>query len=158
MTGRTAWRALLDEPLRLAQVAAVSPSGVPLLGSQWFVFESDRFWFTSQQGSPLVTAASAGKEVAVIVDEFRPPQILQIRVRGAGSVHEHDRERLVRIYQRYLDGSIDEWPLSFPERLDDPTWLLWSVPPTSGLAVDSSGFTDQESSRWRSLAECPLLD
>jgi hypothetical protein len=106
----------------------------------------------------LLTAASAGNEVAVIVDEFHPPRILQIRVRGGASVHGHDRERVLHIYRRYLGASLDEWPLSFPERLSDTTWALWSVPCTSGLAVDSSGFITSQELRWKTLAECPFLD
>jgi hypothetical protein len=149
-------RGFLDEPMRPAQVATVNRSGIPLLGSLWFVYQDGRFWFNSQQGSPLLIAAAAGRAVAVIVDAFNPPErILQIRVRGRGAVEPHDPARVARIYRRYLGSALSEWPLSFPERLTDPTWVLWSVSPDSGLAVDYSGFGGDEL-RWHRLSDCPL--
>ena len=157
MKDATLFRAFLDEPMRPAQVSAVTPSGVPLLGSLWFLFEGGRFWFNSLEGTPLLKAAGDRRAIAVLVDDFNPPKrIIQIRVRGEGSIEPRDPERIARIYRRYLGDSVASWPLSFPERLDDPAWALWSVGPRSGMAVDSTGFVDQELLRWGELAECPF--
>jgi hypothetical protein len=100
-------RAYLDEPGRTAQVASVSAGGTPLLGSLWFAFADGRFWFSSLDGSPLPDAASAGRPVAVIVDEFNPPEsIRQVRIRGRGRIERHNAEAVRRIYRRYLGTAI----------------------------------------------------
>jgi hypothetical protein len=82
------FRAFLNEPMRPAQVSAVSQSGLPLLGSLWFLFEDGRFWFNSLSGTLLLRAASGGTAVAVLVDDFDPPtRIMPVRVRGEGSTN-----------------------------------------------------------------------
>lgn len=50
----------LGEPSRMAQVASVSASGVPPIGSLWFVFAGGRFWFSSRHGSVLTRAMTRG--------------------------------------------------------------------------------------------------
>jgi hypothetical protein len=73
--------AFLDEPRRPAQVASVSPSGAPVLGSFWFLFAQGRFWFSSRLDTSLPTAVAHGTKVAVVVDDFSPPQSIgQVRV------------------------------------------------------------------------------
>ncbi|MFL5791381.1 MAG: pyridoxamine 5'-phosphate oxidase family protein [Actinomycetota bacterium] len=149
-------RTFLDEPVRPAQVASVSPSGLPVLGSFWFVFEGGRFWFSSRLNTPLTIAVAHGSEVAVLVDDFTPPNsIRQVRIRGVGKVESHDPSRVERIYRRYLGNSLAEWPDFFRARLTDPTWALWSVTPSSGLAVTSPSFEPVEI-RWQDPSASPL--
>ena len=45
--------AFLKEVHRTAQVASVSESGIPLLGSLWFLYERERFWFSSAKSGVL---------------------------------------------------------------------------------------------------------
>jgi hypothetical protein len=150
-------RGFLREPRRPAQVAAVSTSGLPLLGSLWFVFEEGRFWFSSQHGSPFTRVAKREASVAVIVDEFDPPnRILQVRVRGRARSEAHDPDRVYSIYRRYLGDRSTDWPISFPERIDDENWKLWTVEPESGLVVDYGGFLGTEQ-RWEVISDCPLI-
>ncbi len=147
----------LSEPLRMAQVASVAPSGVPILGSMWFVFRDRRFWFSSPGGSPLPMAAAAGTEVAVLIDDFSPPdRIRQIRVRGAGRIEAHDRVTVERIYERYLGKVRRTWPQFFVERAGDPRWVLWSVSPDSGVAVHFPNFRSGDERRWRRPADAPF--
>lgn len=143
----------LAEPGRPAQVAAVSPSGLPLLGSLWFCYADGRFWFSSHPSSPLVRAAAAGRPIAVIVDRFDPPSdIRQVRVRGPGTVEPPDPARVTAIYSRYLgDG---EWPEFFRTRVSDPDWILWTVRPASGVVTDNPGFRAVEQ-RWSTAADAP---
>ncbi len=150
--------AFLDEPLRPAQVASVSPSGAPLLGSLWFLFSQGRFWFSSRPHTPLPAAMARGHELAVIVDDFSPPEkIRQVRVRGPGRVEPHEPDKVKRIYERYLGSDISAWPDFFGARLTDPGWALWTVTPASGLAVAYPNFETTEV-RWRSPEESPLPD
>lgn len=132
----------LSEPGRSAQVASVSPFSVPLLGSLWFLFQDDRFWFSSAQSSPLAQAAARGCQVAVIVDDFSPPgSIRQVRVRGQGRVDAHDPERVHQIYERYLGEELDSWPSFFRDRFSLTNgWTLWSVAAETGMAVTSPDF------------------
>jgi hypothetical protein len=157
----SAWASLeiagfLDEPGRPAQVSSVSPSGAPVLGSFWFLFAQGRFWFSSRPTTPLPTAVAHGSEVAVIVDDFSPPQnIRQVRVRGHGRFEPHDADQVERIYRRYLGTQLDSWPPFFRARLTDPEFVLWTVTPTSGLAVSSPDFEPLEV-RWQCPEDSPL--
>ena len=140
----------------MAQVAAVTPSGVPLLGSLWFVFDDDRFWFSSHASSPLVAAAARDADIAVLVDQFEPPDLIrQVRVRGPGRVEAHSADRVRTIYERYLGGDADRWPDFFRERVIDDTWTLWSVSPDRGVATLYPGFRE-ESTRWVRFADSPF--
>ncbi len=146
----------LAETGRPAQVAAVSPKRVPLLGSLWYLFDDGRFWFSSLSGSPLPEAAMGPAEVAVIVDDFTPPaSIRQVRVRGAAQLEDSDVARVRRIYSRYLGEDDRVWPEFFQRRPSDPRWVLWSVWPDSGLAVSTPDFRGDEY-RWRTRANSPF--
>jgi hypothetical protein len=148
--------AFLDEPRRPAQVASVSPSGSPVLGSFWFLFAQSRFWFSSRRETPLPIAVAHGAEVAVIVDDFSPPtSIRQVRVRGDGHFETHDAGMVERIYRRYLGTGVEGWPEFFRDRLVDPDWGLWTVTPTSGLVVTSPDFDPREV-RWEHPTHSPL--
>jgi hypothetical protein len=150
-------RAYLDEDLRTAQVASVSAAGAPLLGSLWFAYAAGRFWFSSLGGSALPSAASSGRLVAVIVDDFSPPEsIRQVRIRGRGQIEPHDPDAVRRIYRRYLGPDVDQWPEFFRSRAEDgDRWVLWSVRPDSGLVVTSPGYAAEEL-RWSRPEDCPL--
>lgn len=140
--------AFLAEPMRPAQVSAVSPTGLPLLGSLWFLYQDHRFWFTSRLQSPLVVAMSVGSEVAVIVDEFEPPDhIRQIRVRGPGALEPQDRGRIHLLFRRYLGEDVRAWPALFQQRVADTSFALWSVWPSSGLIAGYPNFEASEK-RW----------
>ena len=146
----------LAEDLRMAQVAAVTRSGSPLLGSLWFVFDDGRFWFTNHPSSPFVAAVQRRVDLAVLIDQFDPPdRIRQIRVSGPGRIEAHDARRVRQIYERYLGRSDSEWPDFFRERVDDPTWTLWSVSPVRGVATMYPDFREQ-STRWDCFADGPF--
>lgn len=147
----------LDEPGRSAQVASVSPAMVPLLGSLWFLFENERFWFMSAQASPLAMAAARGDQIAVIVDDFSPPRsIRQVRIRGRGSVERHNQGMVRRIYERYLGEQEQSWPPFFRDRMGlTDGWTLWSVNPESGIAVTSPDFFEAVY-RWNRRADAPF--
>ena len=149
--------AFLREDRRPAQVASVSAAGTPLLGSLWFVFERERFWFSSAATAPLPRAAQHGSSVAVIVDDFDPPaSIRQVRVRGRAQIERHDSSVVLRIYQRYLGADVEEWPPFFRSRVDlTDGWVLWSVHPDTGLAVTFPGF-EERSYRWGRNGDAPF--
>lgn len=145
-----------DEPLRPAQVAAVSASGTPLLGSMWFLYAQRKFWFSIRPEGPIPRAALNGSDVAVIIDDFSPPDsIRQVRIRGRGQTEPHDPVQVDRIYRRYLGAEQEGWPEFFRRRLEDQSFALWTVTPTSGLAVAFPNF-DVTESRWDSPEQSPL--
>jgi hypothetical protein len=147
----------LEEPGRMAQVASVSPSAAPLLGSLWYSFQEGRFWFNSARSSALSKAAERGAPVAVIIDDFHPPDsIRQVRVRGPGRLEEHDADKVRHIYERYLGTDLDQWPPFFRTRVGQTDgWALWSVAPDSGMAVTSPGFYE-EVYRWTTPDRAPF--
>jgi hypothetical protein len=146
----------LAETGRMAQVAAVSPRGVPLLGSVWFLFADGRFWFSSRPATPFAGAAGRGAEVAVLVDQFDPPdRIRQVRVRGRSRVEAPDPDRVRAIYRRYLGPDPAAWPPFFRDRAGSDAWLLWSVPPDSGVATVNPGFRPEET-RWLTRTDAPM--
>ncbi len=148
--------AFLAEPLRPAQVASVSPSGAPVLGSFWFLFAQGRFWLSSRLDTPLPIAVAHGASVAVIVDDFSPPErIRQVRVRGPGCFEPHDPNQVEAIYRRYLGNDVEVWPRFFRARLADPEWALWTVTPTSGLVAAFPKFEAREM-RWQEPRDSPL--
>jgi hypothetical protein len=148
--------AFLDEPRRSAQVASVSPSGTPVLGSFWFLFAHGRFWFSSRPETPLLIAVEHGAEVAVIVDDFTPPHsIRQVRIRGQGRFEPHDPRQVEQIYTRYLGTDLSDWPEIFRARLEDSDWALWTVAPTSGMVAAFPNFQVREM-RWESPQDSPL--
>ncbi len=148
--------AFLAEPLRPAQVASVGLSGAPVLGSFWFLFGQGRFWFSSRPETPIPGAVARGADVAIIVDEFAPPQrIRQVRVRGPGRLQAHDPDQVQRIYCRYLGADLEDWPPTFRARVMDPDWALWTVTPTSGLVAAYPNFDTREL-RWRHPKDSPL--
>jgi hypothetical protein len=149
--------AFLAEPLRPAQVASVNQSGTPILGSFWFQFAEGRFWFSSRPRTPIAMALTRGAEVAVIVDDFSPPEsIRQVRVRGHGALQQHDSKRVEEIYRRYLGDVLADWPKLFRARLQDPAWALWTVTPTSGVVVAYPHFEEHKIT-WSRLSDSPLV-
>jgi hypothetical protein len=156
VTGPRGSPAFLSEASRMAHVAAVSQAGVPLLGSLWFVFDDNRFWFNSHPTSPLVAATGRDVDLAVLVDQFDPPDLIrQVRVRGPGRVEIHDPARVQQIHERYLGSDVSRWPDFFRERINDDTWTLWSVSPHRGVATMYPDFRE-ESTRWECFAESPF--
>lgn len=146
----------LADDLRMAQVAAVARSGAPLLGSLWFVFDDERFWFSSHPSSPFVAAVQRHADLAVLIDQFDPPdRIRQVRVRGPGRMEVHNPRRVQQIYSRYLGRDVGAWPDFFRDRIDDSTWILWSVSPVQGVATMYPNFREQ-SIRWDRFEDSPF--
>jgi len=115
-----------------------------------------RFWFSSHPSTPFGAAAVRRVEVAVLVDEFAPPdRIRQVRVRGPARVEQPDRARVATLYGRYLGPDAESWPAFF--RAASPTrgWSLWWVPPETGVATINPGFRPSET-RWHRRRDAPL--
>lgn len=135
----------------------MSESGRPLLGSLWFLFERQRFWFSSAKAGVLPRAAKRGAPVAVIIDDFDPPaSIRQVRVRGRAQIEPHDSAVVHRIYERYLGSDVETWPLFFRSLADQSDdWVLWSVYPDTGLALTAPDFVEIPY-RWADIGHAPF--
>ena len=149
--------AFLDEPLRPASVATVGERGGPALGSLWYIFEERRFWFTSRDGqAPFLLAARAGRDVAVMVETFEPPEQIQLlRATGPARIEPRDAARIEKVYRRYLGHDFDECPDVFRARLHDREFFLWTVLAQRGLVVTFPNFLPREF-RWSEPG--PFLD
>lgn len=142
---------LLALPSLMASVATVIGSGRPALSSMWFAFAERRFWFTTRDArNPFVDGACAGKPVAVMVSVFEPPKrIGLIRATGPARIEPPDRERVRAVYERYLGADLALWPEFFRERLDDSSFVLWSVHAVSGKAETFPELVEGIEYSWR---------
>lgn len=147
--------AFLSEPLRPASVATVTGSGRPALATMWFVFADDRFWLHSPGGpSPFVRAATRSELVAVMVETFDPSgRVIQVRATGPAAVERDDVDRAHQIYDRYL-GHDGLWTDEWQEQASDPSYVLWSIEPDQGAAVQYPKLENAGGVfRWSSSAE-----
>lgn len=122
----------------------------------WYWFGEQRFWFHSPrlEPAPFVRAAAAGSLVAVMVETFDPAgRVIKVRATGPARVEPFDRERVVRIYDRYLSSS-DAWSPGWEAQVEDDGYQLWSVEPAAGTAVQFPQLQDAGGTyRWRTAAE-----
>lgn len=148
--------AFLSEPRRPASVATVTNSGRPALATMWFLFADHRFWLHSPGGGPgpFVRAAGRSELVAAMVETFDPTgRVIQVRLTGPAAVESADFDRVHQIYDRYL-GRDDLWTTEWREQARDPSYMLWTIEPASGAAVqypklDNAGGVF----RWSSFGE-----
>ncbi|WP_153028642.1 pyridoxamine 5'-phosphate oxidase family protein [Amycolatopsis sp. YIM 10] len=139
--------AFLAERLRPASVATTGRAGGPALATMWFLAEDGRFWFNTpnDQPSPFLAAARAGREVAVLVSTFDPPDdVRQLRATGPARIEPTDHDRLRRLYLRYVPQWTDEWAA----HAFSPKFTLWSMSPARGMAVAFPELADSPTFRW----------
>ena len=139
----------LAEPGRPASVATVTGRGRPALAMMWFVLAEGRLWFHTADGgvppSPFLQAAAEGREVAVMVATFDPPDdVRQVRVSGPARLEERDDARVRAIYGRY----IEEWAPRWHDQATSAAYQLWSMLPERGMAVTYPGLADRPVFRW----------
>lgn len=138
----------LNEPLRPASVATVTARGRPALAMMWFVLEDGRLWFHTPEEhdrpSPFLRAAAEGREVAVMVATFNPPDIRQVRVSGPAQLEAFQDRRVRAIYGRYIDAWTHEWE----EQASSTGYRLWSMSPQRGMAVTYPGLENRPAFRW----------
>ena len=84
-----------------------------------------------------------------MVDTFDPVgRVVQIRVTGPASIEPTDDVRVHRIYDRYL-GPHELWTPSWRQQQCDQSYVLWTVEPVTGAAVQYPELRDAEGTfRW----------
>ena len=141
--------AFLQEPGRPASVATVTGRGGPALAMMWFILAERRLWFHTPEGgdapSPFLRAAAGGRDVAVMIATFSPPDdVRQVRVSGPARLEERDDARVHAIYRRYVDA----WTPAWDEQVTSEGYRLWSMLPARGMAVTYPGLADGPVFRW----------
>lgn len=138
----------LNEPRHAASVATVTARGRPALAMMWFVLDDGRLWFhtpeVDQRPSPFLRAAAEGREVAVMVAKFNPPDVRQVPVSGAARLEAPETGRVHAIYGRYIDA----WTPGWEEQASSPGYRLWSMSPQRGMAVAYPGLENGPVFRW----------
>ena len=138
----------LNERLRAASVATVTASGRPALAMMWFVLADGRLWFHTPQAndrpSPFLRAAAEGREVAVMIATFNPPDVRQVRVSGPARLEAQEHARVHAIYSRYIDA----WTSAWEEQASSADYCLWSMSPQRGIAVSYPGLENTPVFRW----------
>jgi nitroimidazol reductase NimA-like FMN-containing flavoprotein (pyridoxamine 5'-phosphate oxidase superfamily) len=125
--------AFLDESVIPLRLAAVAPSGWPLVVSLWFAREDGQLLCATQRSSPLVTALEREPRCAFEVAGCEPPY-RGVRGRARVSVEpDADLATLRTLVERYLgdtEGRFASWLLgrTAPEvvlRLDPTEMSSW---------------------------------
>ncbi|WP_037312348.1 pyridoxamine 5'-phosphate oxidase family protein [Amycolatopsis orientalis] len=147
-------RGFLGERERPASVATTTSRGNPALAMMWFVAEENRLWFhTPEAGdrpAPFLDAARLGRDVAVMVATFAPPDdVRQIRMTGPARLERKDVRRIRRIYERYIPA----WTGTWAAHAASPEAVLWSMTPDRGMAVEYPGLENTPVFRWSSAVE-----
>lgn len=138
----------LNERLHAASVATVTARGRPALALMWFVVDDGRLWFhtpaVAERPSPFLRAAAEGREVAVMVATFDPPDVRQVRVSGPARLEAREGARIRAIYGRYIDA----WTPGWEEQASSAGYQLWSMSPQRGMAVSYPGLENGPVFRW----------
>lgn len=116
----------------------------------WFLAERGRLWFhTPDRPSPFLAAARAGRDVAVLVAVFDPPDVRQVRATGPARLADRADERVHRLYRRYVRTWTPEWEA----QALSAGYRLWSMTPERGMAVAYPDLADGLVFRWTQLPE-----
>jgi Pyridoxamine 5'-phosphate oxidase len=138
----------LNERLHPASVATVTAGGRPALAMMWFVLDDGRLWFhtpeVGERPSPFLRAAAGGREVAVMIATFNPPDVRQVRVSGPARLEAREHARVRSIYRRYVDA----WSSGWDEQASSAGYRLWSMSPQRGMAVTYPGLESGPVFRW----------
>lgn len=139
----------LHERRQPASVATVTSNGRPALAMMWFVLDEGRLWFHTPTGgsppSPHLRAAAEGREVAVMIATFNPPDdVRQVRMSGSAQLEDRDEGRVRAIYGRYIDA----WTPGWHEQATSTDYHLWSMVPERGMAVTYPGLEGRPVFRW----------
>lgn len=77
-----------------------------------------------------------------MVETFDPiGRVVQVRATGPASVEERDVDRVGQIYDRYL-GPNELWNKGWRSQQNDDTYVLWTVEPAAGSAVQFPNLLD----------------
>lgn len=118
--------AFLDESVIPLRLAAVAPSGWPVVVSLWFVREGEGLVCATQASSPLVAAIEAEPRCAFEVAGCSPPY-RGVRGRARVSVEpDTGLGTLRRLVERYLGGAEGRFA----------GWLLGRTSPEVVLRLD----------------------
>jgi hypothetical protein len=80
----------------------------------WFLYAERRFWFSTRPDGPIPRAALNGSDVAVIIDDFSPPdKIRQVRIRGRGQTSHTIQCRLTGSIADTSEQTKQDGPSSF---------------------------------------------
>lgn len=143
----------LHEPGHTASVATTTVRENPALAMMWFVVEDGRFWFHSLEDHtrplPFLDAARKGRDVAVMVATFDPPDdVRQVRTVGPARLEERDVSLVRRIYDRY----VPTWSPLWTSQAESMKYRLWSMLPERGMAVTYPELRAQPEFRWATAA------
>ena len=118
--------AFLDDSVIPLRLAAVAPSGWPLVVSLWFARDGDTLLCATQESSPLVKALAREPRCAFEVAGCEPPYA-GVRGRAEASIEpDADLAGLRRLVERYLGGAEGRFA----------SWLLGRTTPEVLLRLD----------------------
>ena len=128
----------LSRPL-FAHLATASEHG-PRHSPVWFSWEEGALWIIGDSGDTFPKRVEGEPRCAIgIVDFDQKTGLVQhAGFRGRATVEPYDRNRVRRLFSRYLEGEKAEWDDVFGEALNDSSLVFIRYEPETVVVRDQS--------------------
>ncbi len=130
----------LSRPL-FAHLATASEHG-PRDSPVWFAWEEGAIWIIGDSGDTFPGRIEQDPRCAVGIVDFdqRTGLVRHAGFRGRAAVEPFDRDRVRRLFSRYLPGGEDDWDNTFQEALHDTALVFVRFEPETVVVRDQSYF------------------
>jgi hypothetical protein len=129
---------VLTRPL-FAHLATASEHG-PRESPVWFLWEDGAIWIIGNKETDSFPSRIAAEPRCAlgIVDFDRSTGVVQhVGFRGRASVEPHNRDRMERVFTRYM-GEMSHWDSRFVKILDDADYIFIRLEPETVVVRDQS--------------------
>ena len=128
----------LSRPL-FAHLATASEHG-PRESPVWFSWEEGAFWIMGDGGDTFPKRVEEEPRCAVGIVDFDPNTglVRHAGFRGRATVRPYDRDRVGRLFSRYLGGEKAGWDDEFHDALDDTSLVFVRFEPETVVVRDQS--------------------
>ncbi len=122
-----------------AHLATASERG-PRESPVWFSWEEGALWIIGDSGDTFPKRVERESRCAVGIVDFDPTTglVQHAGFRGWATVEPYDRNRVKRLFSRYLGGDKAGWADAFLEALDDPSLVFIRFEPETVVVRDQS--------------------
>src|ERR1044071_332606 len=124
---------LMNEVLRrplFAHLATASQRG-PRESPIWFLWEDEAIWIIGNQRTdsfPSRISAEPRCALGIVDFDLAKGMVQHVGIRGRARLEPHDRDRMERVFTRYL-GERSRWDSRFVKILDDVDYIFIRLEP-----------------------------
>jgi pyridoxamine 5'-phosphate oxidase-like protein len=129
---------VLKRPL-FAHLATASVNG-PCESPVWFLWEDGAIWIIGNKETdsfPSRIAAEPRCALGVVDFDISKGMVQHIGFRGRASLEPHDRNRMEKVFTRYM-GEVIKWDPRFVKILDDADYIFVRLEPETVVVRDQS--------------------